>query len=76
MLTRRKMLAATAATLAAATSRAIGGASRTVPEIKLPKASPSEVMSSRDRAKPGFLAGRRRNMPSKSTIPASLSLSR
>jgi len=37
-----------------------------------------EVMSARERANPGALrfAGRRRNMPSKSTIPASLSLSR
>jgi hypothetical protein len=36
------------------------------------------VMSARARANPGALrfAGRRRNMPSKSTIPASLSLSR
>jgi hypothetical protein len=36
------------------------------------------VMSPRVRANPGGLrfAGRRRNMPSKSTIPASLSLSR
>jgi hypothetical protein len=35
-------------------------------------------MSPRERANPGGLrfAGRRRNMPSKSTIPASLSLSR
>ena len=43
-----------------------------------PTLSPSAVMSSRARANPGGLrfAGRRRNMPSKSTIPASLSLSR
>jgi len=37
------------------------------------------VMSPRARAKPGAamrFAGRRRNMPSKSTIPAQLSLSR
>ena len=55
-------------------SRAIGGASRTGLVSMLPKESPSAVMSSRERAKPALprFAGRRRNMPSKSTIPALL----
>ena len=63
---------------ATAASRAIGGASRTGLVSMSPMVSPSAVMSSRVRANPGRLrfAGRRRNMPSKSTIPASLSLSR
>jgi len=55
-------------------SRAIDGASRTglVSNPSIP--SPSDVMSLRERAKPALprLAGRRRNMPSRSTIPASL----
>jgi hypothetical protein len=55
-------------------SRAIGGASRTGLVSISPMASPSAVISARVRANPGALrfAGRRRNMPSKSTIPASL----
>ena len=62
----------------AGASRAIGGASRTGLVSMSPMLSPSAVMSSRERANPAGLrlAGRRRNMPSKSTIPASLSLSR
>ena len=53
---------------------AIGGASRTGLVSISPMVSPSAVMSARVRANPGGLrfAGRRRNMPSKSTIPASL----
>ena len=59
-------------------SRAIGGASRTGLVSMSPMRSPSAVMSSRERANPGGLrfAGRRRNMPSKSTIPLRSSLSR
>jgi hypothetical protein len=61
-----------------AAPRAVGGASRTGLVSMLPMVSPSAVMSSRERANPAGVrfAGRRRNMPSKSTIPASLSLSR
>jgi hypothetical protein len=53
-------------------SRAIGGASRTGLVSISPMLSPSAVISARVRANPGGLrfAGRRRNMPSKSTIPA------
>jgi hypothetical protein len=53
-------------------SRAIGGASRTGLVSISPIESPSVVISARVRANPGGLrfAGRRRNMPSKSTIPA------
>ena len=58
--------------------RAIGGPSRTGLFSMSPKESPSAVMSSRERANPGAprFAGRRRNMPSKSTIPLRLRLSR
>ena len=50
----------------------IGGASRTGLVSISPRESPSAVMSSRERANPGAtrFAGRRRNMPSKSTIAA------
>jgi hypothetical protein len=56
------------------TSRAIGGASRTGLVSISPMVSPSAVISARERANPGGLrfAGRRRNMLSKSTIPALL----
>jgi hypothetical protein len=54
--------------------RASGGASRTGLVNISPMLSPDPMISPRGRANPreeGF-AGRRRNMPSKSTIPASL----
>ena len=59
-------------------ARAIGGASRTGLVSISPMLSPSAVMSTCERANPGAprLAARRRNMPNKSTIPASFSLSR
>ncbi len=61
-----------------AAARGFGGASRTGLVSMSPKESPRAVMSSRERANPGAprFAGRRRNMPSKSTIPLRLRLSR
>ena len=58
--------------------RASGGASRTLLVSISPMPSPSTVISEPERANPGELrfAGRRRNMPSKSTIPFRFSLSR
>jgi hypothetical protein len=54
-------------------ARAIGGASRTGDVSISPNWSPSAVMSSCARANPVLrFAERRRNMPNKSTIPASL----
>jgi hypothetical protein len=52
-------------------ARANGGASRSGLDSMSPMLSPSAVMSSRERAKPlPRFAGRRRNIPSKSIIPA------
>ena len=52
-------------------ARASGGASRSGLDSMSPMLSPSAVMSSRERAKPlPRFTGRRRNIPSKSIIPA------